>query len=124
MIARKTTRQVLVGDVPIGGDALVSIQSMTNTHTRDVDDTVRQIRALAEAGCEIVRVAVPTRHDTEALPAILNQSPVPIVADVHFHYARAMEAVEAGVHKIRLRRLARRKPATTTTAASADIEGR
>jgi (E)-4-hydroxy-3-methylbut-2-enyl-diphosphate synthase len=93
---------VLVGGVPIGGGAPVSIQSMTSTYTHDVDATVRQIRQLAEAGCDIVRVAVPEKPDTEALPAILDQSPVPIVADVHFHYQRALEAVEAGVHKIRL----------------------
>jgi (E)-4-hydroxy-3-methylbut-2-enyl-diphosphate synthase len=75
---------------------------MTSTYTHDVDATVRQIRELAEKGCDIVRVAVPERKDTRALPAILDQSPVPIVADVHFHYERALEAVEAGVHKIRL----------------------
>jgi (E)-4-hydroxy-3-methylbut-2-enyl-diphosphate synthase len=67
-----------------------------------VDATVRQIRQLAEAGCDIVRVAVPDKRDTDALRAILEQSPVPIVADVHFHFQRALEAVEAGVHKIRL----------------------
>jgi (E)-4-hydroxy-3-methylbut-2-enyl-diphosphate synthase len=93
---------VLVGGVPIGGDAPVSIQSMTSTYTYDVDATVAQIRRLAEAGCDIVRVAVPDKRDTEALPAILDQSPVPIVADVHFHFERALEAVAAGVHKIRL----------------------
>jgi (E)-4-hydroxy-3-methylbut-2-enyl-diphosphate synthase len=75
---------------------------MTTTYTYDVDATVAQIRRLAEAGCDLVRVAVPDRRDTQALPAILEQSPVPIVADVHFHYERALEAVEAGVHKIRL----------------------
>ncbi len=80
----------------------MAIQSMTSTHTHDVEATVRQIRRLAEAGCDIVRVAVPDRPDTAALPAILEQSPVPIVADVHFHFERALEAVEAGVHKIRL----------------------
>ncbi len=88
--------------MPIGGDAPVSIQSMTSTYTYDVDATVAQIRRLAEAGCDIVRVAVPDKRDTDALPAILEQSPVPIVADVHFHFERALEAVEAGVHKIRL----------------------
>ena len=102
MISRKKTRQVLVGGVPIGGDAPVAIQSMTSTYTYDVDATVGQIRRLAEAGCDIVRVAVPDKRDTDALPAILDQSPVPIVADVHFHFLRALEAVEAGVHKIRL----------------------
>jgi (E)-4-hydroxy-3-methylbut-2-enyl-diphosphate synthase len=75
---------------------------MTSTYTSDIDATVGQIRRLAEAGCDIVRVAVPDRRDTEALPSILAQSPVPIVADVHFHFERALEAVEAGVHKIRL----------------------
>jgi (E)-4-hydroxy-3-methylbut-2-enyl-diphosphate synthase len=92
----------MVGGVPVGGDAPVSIQSMTSTYTWDVDATVRQIRRLAEAGCDIVRVAVPEKRDTEALPFILEQSPVPIVADVHFHFERALESVEAGVHKIRL----------------------
>ncbi len=102
MISRRKTKQVHVGPVAIGGDAPVSIQSMTNTPTHDVDATVRQIRRLAEAGCDIVRVAVPDRRDTEALPAILGQSPIPIIADVHFHYERALEAIEAEVHKIRL----------------------
>lgn len=92
----------MVGGVPIGGGAPIAIQSMTSTYTYDVDATIAQIRRLAETGCDIVRVAVPERRDTEALPAILDQSPVPIVADVHFHFERALEAVEAGVHKIRL----------------------
>src|SRR3989304_5144788 len=102
VISRKKTRQVLVGGVPLGGNAPVAIQSMTSTYTYDVDATVGQIRRLAEAGCDIVRVAVPDKRDTDALPAILDQSPVPIVADVHFHFQRALEAIEAGVHKIRL----------------------
>jgi (E)-4-hydroxy-3-methylbut-2-enyl-diphosphate synthase len=102
VISRKKTHQVLVGGVPIGGDAPIVIQSMTSTYTYDVDATVRQIRQLAESGCDIVRVAVPDKRDTDALRAILEQSPVPIVADVHFHFQRALEAVEAGVHKIRL----------------------
>ena len=102
MSPRRNTRRVMVGGVPIGGDAPISIQSMTSTYTHDVDATVAQIRGLAEAGCDIVRVAVPDRKDTLALPAILEQSSVPIVADVHFHFERALEAVEAGVHKIRL----------------------
>ena len=102
MILRKKTRQVRVGSVPIGGSAPVSIQSMTSTYTRDIDATVAQIRCLAEAGCDLVRVAVPEKSDTAALPGILDQSPVPIIADVHYHFERALEAVEAGVHKIRL----------------------
>jgi (E)-4-hydroxy-3-methylbut-2-enyl-diphosphate synthase len=102
MYVRKTTRQVRVGDVPIGGDAPVSIQSMTSTYTYDIDATVAQIRRLTDAGADMVRVAVPNRKDTEALPEILNQTDVPIIADVHFHFQRALESIEAGVHKIRL----------------------
>ncbi|MBU0717222.1 MAG: flavodoxin-dependent (E)-4-hydroxy-3-methylbut-2-enyl-diphosphate synthase, partial [Planctomycetes bacterium] len=102
MVQRRKTRQVLVGRVPIGGTAPISIQSMTNTRTYEVENTVQQIRHLAEAGCDIIRVAVPQKRDTEALPHIIDQSPIPVVADVHFHYERALEAVEAGVHKIRL----------------------
>jgi (E)-4-hydroxy-3-methylbut-2-enyl-diphosphate synthase len=99
---RRKTRQVRVGPVLIGGDAPVSIQSMTSTYTYEIDKTVAQIHALAQAGADIVRVAVPEARDTEALKHILPQVPVPIVADVHFHFQRALEAVEAGVHKIRL----------------------
>jgi len=102
MVPRRKTRQVSVGGVALGGGAPVVIQSMTSTYTYDIDATVAQIRRLAEAGCELVRVAVPEKRDTDALPSILEQSPVPIIADVHFHYERALEAVEAGVHKIRL----------------------
>jgi len=102
MIPRRKTRQIDVGGVLIGGNAPVSIQSMTSTYTYDIDATVAQIRALAKAGCDIVRVAVPEKRDTDALPAILDQSPVPIIADVHFHFERALESVKAGVHKIRL----------------------
>jgi (E)-4-hydroxy-3-methylbut-2-enyl-diphosphate synthase len=102
MTPRKKTRQVRVGPVAIGGEAPVSIQSMTSTYTYDIDATVKQIHDLATAGADIVRVAVPDARDTEALRHILPQSPVPIVADVHFHFQRALEAVEAGVHKIRL----------------------
>jgi (E)-4-hydroxy-3-methylbut-2-enyl-diphosphate synthase len=75
---------------------------MTSTYTYDIDATVAQIRELAQAGADMVRVAVPDKRDTAALPSILEQSPCPIIADVHFHYQRALEAVEAGVHKIRL----------------------
>jgi (E)-4-hydroxy-3-methylbut-2-enyl-diphosphate synthase len=101
-IQRRATRPVAVGDVTIGGDAPVSIQSMTNTFTRDVEPTCAQIDRLVAAGADIVRVAVPTAADTAALPAILERATVPIVADVHFHYERALEAVAAGVQKIRL----------------------
>ncbi len=102
MTPRRKTRQVRVGPVAIGGDAPVSIQSMTSTYTYEIDKTVAQINQLARAGADIVRVAVPEKADTEALKHILPQVAVPIVADVHFHFQRALEAVEAGVHKIRL----------------------
>ncbi len=104
---RRPTRQISVGDdrtgiVRIGGDAPVSVQTMTAGFTHDIDVCVAEINRMAEAGADIVRVAVPERKDTEALPEILSQTRVPIVADVHFHYKRALEAIEAGVHKIRL----------------------
>ena len=107
MSPRATTRQISVGDdrvgiVRIGGDAPVSVQTMTAGYTHDIDACVAEINRLHEAGADIVRVAVPERKDTEALPEILAQTGVPIVADVHFHYKRALESVEAGVHKIRL----------------------
>ncbi len=100
--ARRRTRQVRVGHVPIGGGAPVCLQSMTSTYTYDIDATVAQINRLAAAGCDVVRVAVPDQRDTAALPEILRQSAVPIIADVHFHYRRALESIDAGVHKIRL----------------------
>jgi len=101
-IERRPTRRVTVGAVGIGGGAPVSVQSMTKTHTRDVDATAEQVERLAGVGCDIVRLAVPTAADTAALGEILRQVSVPIVADVHFHFERAMEAIAAGVHKIRL----------------------
>jgi len=107
MNTRRSTRQVSVGNdrtgiVRIGGDARVSVQTMTAGYTYDIDACVTEINRLAAAGADIVRVAVPAKKDTEALPEILAQTRVPIVADVHFHFQRALEAVEAGVHKIRL----------------------
>ena len=102
MIQRRKTRQVRVGSVTIGGEAPVSIQSMTKTDTTDVEATVRQIRALATAGCEIVRVAVPTIEAARALPAIRREAnKVPLVADIHFHPQFAIAAIEAGFDKIR-----------------------
>ncbi len=104
---RRQTHSVTVGDdrvgrITIGGDGPVSVQSMTSGYTHDVDGCLAEIEKLAAAGADIVRVAVPERKDTEALREIMKATPVPIVADVHFHYKRALEAVEAGVHKIRL----------------------
>lgn len=101
-ITRHQNRRIHVGSVEIGGGSPISIQSMTNTLTQNIDATVEQIHRLVEAGAEIVRVAVPSHKDTAALKEILRQATVPIVADVHFHFDRAIEAIEAGVHKIRL----------------------
>ena len=107
MIERRVTRQITVGDdahgyVRIGGDAPVSVQSMTAGYTYDIDTCVAEIHKLAAAGADLVRVAVPERKDTEALAVILGQVSVPIVADVNFPFKRALEALDAGVHKIRL----------------------
>src|SRR5215218_3794323 len=107
MIQRRPTRKVTLGDaahgfVSIGGDAPVSVQSMTAGYTWDVDKCIAEIHKLAAAGADIVRVAVPERKDTAALKEIIPAVKVPIVADVHFHFQRALEAIEAGVHKIRL----------------------
>jgi (E)-4-hydroxy-3-methylbut-2-enyl-diphosphate synthase len=107
MIPRRLTRKVIVGDeahgfVAIGGDAPVSVQSMTAGYTHDIDACVGEIHKLAAAGADLVRVAVPERKDTAALKEIIPQVSVPIVADVHFHFQRALEAIDAGVHKIRL----------------------
>src|SRR5215831_5123505 len=107
MISRRKTRKVTVGDarvgfVSIGGDAPVSVQTMTAGYTHEIDKCVAEIQKLAAAGADLVRVAVPEKKDTAALKEILPQVTVPIVADVHFHFQRALEAIEAGVHKIRL----------------------
>ena len=107
MIVRRNTRKVTVGDsrvgfVSIGGDAPVSVQTMTAGYTYEIDKCVAEIQKLAAAGADLVRVAVPEKKDTAALKEILPQVTVPIVADVHFHFQRALEAIDAGVHKIRL----------------------
>ncbi|MFM8731269.1 MAG: flavodoxin-dependent (E)-4-hydroxy-3-methylbut-2-enyl-diphosphate synthase, partial [Phycisphaerales bacterium] len=104
---RRKTRQVWIGDSTtgrkaIGGDAPILVQTMTAGYTHEIDACVAEIERYREAGADVVRVAVPERKDTEALKEILKQVRVPVVADVHFHYQRALEAVEAGIHKIRL----------------------
>ena len=96
------TKQILVGGVPVGGGAPVSIQSMCNTDTRDPAATLAQIKALAAAGCEIVRVAVPDRAAGEAIEAIKKDCPLPLVADIHFDYRLAILAAERGADKIRV----------------------
>ena len=96
------SRQILVGGVPIGGGAPISIQSMTNTPTHDVEATVAQIKRLAAAGCDIVRVAVPDMEAARAIGAIKERISIPLVADIHFDYKLALEAVAAGADKIRI----------------------
>ncbi len=96
------TRKFYVGGVPLGGGAPVSIQSMTNTPTHDVDATLAQIRALAAAGCDIVRVAVPDLEAARAIGTLKAGSPLPLVADIHFDYRLALAAAEQGVDKIRI----------------------
>ena len=96
------TKQINVGGVLIGGGAPVTIQSMTNTPTQDVEATVAQIKKLAAAGCEIVRVAVPDMEAARAVGKIKEQSPIPVVVDIHFDYKLALEAIAAGADKVRI----------------------
>jgi (E)-4-hydroxy-3-methylbut-2-enyl-diphosphate synthase len=99
---RRKTRQISVGWVKVGGDAPIVVQSMTSTKTHQVEETLSQINRLAKAGCEIIRVAVPHREDLEALPDIVKNSPIPVIADVHFAPSYAFGSMEAGVHGIRI----------------------
>ncbi len=101
-IHRRPTRKIRVGAVEVGGDAPISVQSMTNTLTADATATIAQVRALEEAGADIVRVSCPDEESTAALPAIVKASRVPIVADIHFHYKRAIEAAEGGAACLRI----------------------
>ncbi|MBO4647268.1 MAG: flavodoxin-dependent (E)-4-hydroxy-3-methylbut-2-enyl-diphosphate synthase [Lentisphaeria bacterium] len=98
----RKSKQIRVGNIPIGGGAPVVIQSMTNTDTRRAGDTLAQIRELASAGCEIVRVTVPDEAAVNALPEILAGSPVPVIADIHFDHRLALGSIRAGIHAIRL----------------------
>jgi len=107
---RKPTRQVMVGDVAVGGDAPVSVQSMTITKTADVEGTLAQIYALSAAGADIVRCTCNEKEAAEGLAHIVPRSPVPIVADIHFHVEMALAAIEAGVHCLRLNPGNLRKP--------------
>jgi (E)-4-hydroxy-3-methylbut-2-enyl-diphosphate synthase len=101
-IDRRKSRQIMVGAVPIGGDAPIAVQSMTNTLTADAAATIDQVRQLEEAGADIVRVSCPDVDSTAALPAIVRASKVPIVADIHFHYKRGIEAAKAGAACLRI----------------------
>lgn len=101
-IKRRKSRQIMVGTVPVGGDAPISVQSMTNTETRDVDATLAQINAIAEAGADIVRVSVPSMDAAEAFKLIRQQSPVPLVADIHFDHKIALKVAKYGVDCLRI----------------------
>jgi len=102
MIHRRKSRQIMVGNVAVGGDAPISVQTMTNTITSNVAATVDQVQRAAAAGADIVRISTPDEDSTRALRDIVRQSPVPIVADIHFHYRRAIEAAEAGAACLRI----------------------
>lgn len=99
---RRSTRQVKVGSIPIGGNAPISVQTMTKTKTDDVTGTVKQIVDAYEAGADIVRVTVNDKEAADSIVDIVRQSPVPIVADIHFNHIFALKAIESGVAKVRL----------------------
>lgn len=102
MLERKDTRKIKVGSVYVGGNSKITIQSMTNTDTRDVNKTLDQIKALYIAGCEIIRCAVPDMKAAESLKEICENSPIPVVADIHFDYRLALKAIENGVSALRI----------------------
>jgi (E)-4-hydroxy-3-methylbut-2-enyl-diphosphate synthase len=99
---RRKTRQVMVGNVPVGGDAPISVQSMTTTVTADINATLQQIAELTAAGCQIVRVAVPSADDAEALPIIAKKSQIPVIADIHFQPKYVFAAIDAGCAAVRV----------------------
>ncbi|MBP7240489.1 flavodoxin-dependent (E)-4-hydroxy-3-methylbut-2-enyl-diphosphate synthase [Amaricoccus sp.] len=101
-IDRRESRRIHVGAVPVGGGAPISVQTMTNTLTTDIGATIAQVQAAADAGADIVRVSVPDEASSRALREIVRESPVPIVADIHFHYRRAIESAEAGAACLRI----------------------
>ena len=102
MIARRKTRQIMVGAVPVGGDAPITVQSMTNTDTRQVEETVAQIHRLEKAGCEIIRVAVVDKEAAAAIQKIREQIAIPLIADIHFDVRLAVASMESGAHAIRI----------------------
>ncbi len=101
-VSRRKSRRIMVGNVPVGGDSPITVQSMTNTLTSDVQGTINQIRRLEEAGVDIVRVSCPDEDSTTALKKIVGESTVPVVADIHFHYKRAIEAADNGAACLRI----------------------
>ena len=101
IIKRKITKEIQVGNIKVGGNAPISVQSMTNTLTTDIKGTINQIHNLQDAGADIVRVSCPDEGSTKALKEIIKEVSVPIVADIHFHYKRAIEAAEMGASCLR-----------------------
>lgn len=101
-IDRRKSKKIYVGSVAVGGDAPISVQTMTNTLTTDVKNTITQIQQAVDAGADLVRVSVPDQESSKALKEIVQNSPVPIIADIHFHYKRAIEAAEAGAKCLRI----------------------
>ena len=102
IIHRKKTRQIKVGNVSVGGNSVISVQSMTNTLTTDIKNTIKQIHSLEDAGADIVRVSCPDENSTKSLKEIVKEVKAPIVADIHFHYKRAIEAAEMGASCLRI----------------------
>lgn len=102
MIKRRETKQISIGNIKIGGDAPISVQSMCNTDTRDVEKTLAQINELAAAGCDIVRLAVLNKDAAESIKEIVKKSPVPLVADIHFDYRLAIQCINNGINALRL----------------------
>ena len=99
---RKITKKIRIGDIHIGGNSPISVQSMTNTDTRDIKATLNQIKELEDSGCDIVRIAIPDMEAAQAAKAIVEQSKIPIVADIHFDYRLALEVIKNGVDKLRI----------------------
>ena len=102
MINRRKTKQITIGNVKIGGDAPVSVQSMCNTDTRNVEATLEQINDLASAGCEIARIAILNKDAAEAVKELVKKSPVPLVADIHFDHRLAVQCIENGIQALRI----------------------
>ena len=101
-INRNKTRRIFVGDVPVGGDSPISVQTMTNTDTRDTKSTIEQVLNIQNAGADIVRISCPDQDSSMALKEIIDKTSIPVVADIHFHYKRAIEAANAGASCLRI----------------------
>ena len=101
-LLRKKTRQITIGNVKIGGSSPIVIQSMTNTNTKNIDATLKQIKALYAVGCQLVRVSIPDEESVECIKDIINESPIPIIGDIHIDYKLAIKSIKAGIHAVRI----------------------